>query len=85
MNFSQSNEPQNGSKFHMYGDLCAKKQIFSTEIDVRRGKYTAGEDQLPQESANVTRGSDHSSPHVLLPIISLFFVDFGHDCYSKTS
>jgi len=33
-------------------------------------KLTAGEDQVPQERANVTRGSDSSSPYMLLAVIS---------------
>lgn len=36
-------------------------------------KHIAGEDQLPQESANVTKGSDHSSPNMLLAFISSCF------------
>lgn len=39
-------------------------------------ELTAGEDQLPQESANVTRGSDHSKPKTLRTFSSLSFVDF---------
>lgn len=39
-------------------------------------ELTAGEDQLPQESANVTRGSDHSNPKTLRTFSSLSFVDF---------
>jgi hypothetical protein len=30
-------------------------------------ELTAGEDQLPQESANVTSGSGHSSPGTAVP------------------
>jgi hypothetical protein len=41
-------------------------------------KHTAGEDQLPQESANVTKGSDHSNPNMLLAFTSSFFAAFGH-------
>lgn len=36
-------------------------------------KLTAGEDQLPQDSANVTNGSDNSNPKMLLAVFSSFF------------
>lgn len=39
-------------------------------------KLTAGEDQLPHESANVTNGSDNSNPNLLLTVISSFFAHF---------
>lgn len=38
---------------------------------------TAGEDQLPHERANVTSGSENSSPNLLLAAISFFFELFG--------
>ena len=40
-------------------------------------ELTAGEDQLPQESANVTNGSDNSNPKALRAIISSFFIPFA--------
>lgn len=42
-----------------------------------QNELTAGEDQLPQESANVTKGSDHSNPNMLRALISSFFAAFG--------
>lgn len=39
-------------------------------------KLTAGDDQLPQESAKVTNGSDNSNPEILLAVNSTFFVPF---------
>lgn len=36
-------------------------------------QLTAGEDQLPHESANVTNGSDNSNPDTFLAVISSFF------------
>lgn len=47
---------------------------------VEKQKHTAGEDQLPQESANVTNGSDHSRPKMLLAFTSSFLAAFGHVC-----
>lgn len=35
-------------------------------------KLTAGDDQLPQESAKVTNGSDNSNPKFLLAVNSAF-------------
>lgn len=39
-------------------------------------ELTAGEDQLPHESANVTNGSDNSNPNLLLTVISSFLAPF---------
>lgn len=41
---------------------------------------TAGEDQLPQERANVTKGSDNSNPNMNLAVISSFFAPFEKVC-----
>lgn len=38
---------------------------------------TAGDDQLPQQSANVIKGSEHSNPNTLRALISSFFTAFG--------
>jgi hypothetical protein len=41
-------------------------------------KLTAGEDQLPQDSANVTNGSENSKPNMLLAVFSSFFAPFAN-------
>lgn len=41
-------------------------------------QLTAGEDQLPHESAKVTSGSDHSNPNALRAFISSFLAALGH-------
>lgn len=38
-------------------------------------QLTAGEDQLPHERANVTKGSDQSNPNTLRAFKSSFFSD----------
>jgi hypothetical protein len=55
---------------------------YNLRKDIIRSKYklTAGEDQLPQERANVTKGSDHSNPNMLRAFISSFFAAFPHVC-----
>jgi len=45
-----------------------------------RNKHTTGDDQLPQDSANVTKGSDHSKPNMPLAFISSFFAAFRQVC-----
>jgi len=50
---------QNGAELWKKTNLC--------EIT---HQLTAGEDQVPQERANVTRGSESSNPYMLLAIIS---------------
>ena len=47
-----------------------------TEAKLTTHKLTAGEDQLPQDSANVTNGSDNSNPNLLLTVFSSFFAPF---------
>lgn len=39
---------------------------------------TAGEDQLPQDRANVTSGSENSNPNVLLAVFSSLFPPFAN-------
>lgn len=50
---------QNGAELWKKTNLC--------EIT---HQLTAGDDQVPQERANVTRGSESSNPYMLLAIIS---------------
>lgn len=38
------------------------RRKLSKKLSKSINKLTAGEDQLPQDSANVTNGSDNSSP-----------------------
>lgn len=54
--------------------------VGSTFQEVSKKGLTAGEDQLPQESANVTKGSDHSKPKILRILSSSFFADFERVC-----
>lgn len=43
-------------------------------------ELTAGEDQLPHDSANVTNGSDNSKPKMLLNVFSSYFALFEKAC-----
>nr|GMC54261.1 hypothetical protein Iba_chr01dCG14500 [Ipomoea batatas] len=52
--------------------------LLKTPTDACRetDQLTAGDDQLPHERANVTEGSENSSPKMLRAVISSFFVPF---------
>lgn len=67
------------------GELSLKPCNFNDGCSTKAGKnggsipcikLTAGDDQLPQESAKVTNGSDNSNPEILLAVNSTFFVPF---------
>lgn len=52
------------------------ESLEKVEIMESHNEITAGEDQLPQDSANVTNGSDNSNPKTLLATLSSCFVPF---------